>query len=397
MADKLSEDLRPASFRGVPFHVRSTDIGAGRRTQVHDYPQRDKPYVEDLGRATRELQFTGFLVGVDYVEQANTLLGALETAGPAELVHPWFGTMTVSLKELGKVSFDGGLGEAAISMSFVESGDLEFPAATDSTEAQTCLAAEALEEDALADFTENFSIDGFPDFVSDLASLDISSVFEFIGGGSIPGLDVLGFVDRLPGALQDAIDFISDPSALGETLLGYVGLAGFAGSALRWASLVRSLVRLVDSDKLANPVASVVYTPSRQQAYQNTLAIKSFARQALLAQAVGASSLMPATVHEETIAVRNELTAALDAESLTASDAVYGALIAARAAVWKDLTTRARDSARLTTLTPKETLPALVVAYDYYEDAGRDSEIVTRNGIRHPGFVPADPLKVLTR
>ncbi len=61
------------------------------------------------------------------------------------------------------------------------------------------------------------------------------------------------------------------------------------------------------------------------------------------------------------------------------------------------MTTRARDSARLTTLTPHEVTPALVVAYDYYEDATRDADIVARNQIRHPGFVPPIALKVLTR
>ena len=69
----------------------------------------------------------------------------------------------------------------------------------------------------------------------------------------------------------------------------------------------------------------------------------------------------------------------------------------ARAAVWRDLTTRARENARLTTLTPTEVSPALVLAYDYYEDASREADIVARNGIRHPGFVPVEPLRVITR
>lgn len=66
MAEKLSKNLRPASWRGVPFQVDSTDMGAGRRTQLHEYPQRDKPWVEDLGRAAREVAFDGFVTGADY-------------------------------------------------------------------------------------------------------------------------------------------------------------------------------------------------------------------------------------------------------------------------------------------------------------------------------------------
>ena len=52
----LTEQLQKASFRGVPFEVTSASLTAGRRTVVHEYPQRDKPYVEDLGRASRKLR-----------------------------------------------------------------------------------------------------------------------------------------------------------------------------------------------------------------------------------------------------------------------------------------------------------------------------------------------------
>lgn len=41
--------LRPASFRGASFGVESHQTEQGRRTQVHEYPGRDDPYVEDLG------------------------------------------------------------------------------------------------------------------------------------------------------------------------------------------------------------------------------------------------------------------------------------------------------------------------------------------------------------
>jgi prophage DNA circulation protein len=34
------------------------------------------------------------------------------------------------------------------------------------------------------------------------------------------------------------------------------------------------------------------------------------------------------------------------------------------------------------------TLPALVVAHRVYGDATRADEIVSRNRVRHPGFVP---------
>jgi len=152
---------------------------------------------------------------------------------------------------------------------------------------------------------------------------------------------------------------------------------------------------LAGNSNFSQPVAPAVTTPASQQQYLNTVATNALARRALLVQAVGLSCVVPATVHDDTIALRNNLSAALDAEALTASDAVYQALTDARAKVWIDLTSRAKNAARLTTITPPETMPMLSVAYDYYADATRDAEIIQRNNVRHPLFVPVAPLKVL--
>ena len=399
MADqtKLAANLQPASFRGVAFHVETQDMGAGRRTQLHEYPQRDKPYVEDLGRATRELSFEAFVVGADYIDQVKKLLGAFESSGPGTLVHPWLGSMRVSLKDLGRVRTNSALGYASVSVSFIESGDLEFPAAGDSTAAQSRFAAQAIEVSAIDSFTENFSIDGVQDFVATAAEGSLASVMNLVAGGEIPGLDVLGYADQASGALDDMLGLVSSPFELGSSISSFFSLVPLSGAGLNWNSVLGALMRLWSSPTLADPVAPSIYTPSRQQAYINTRATNALVRQSVLAQAVGISSLIAASVLDEAVDSRNRLCAALDNECLTAPDAVYTALQDGRGKVWKDLTVRSRDSARLATLQPPMTAPALVLAYDYYEDAARDGDIVSRNRIRHPGFVPPDPLRVLTR
>jgi len=419
MADKkkLADSLRPASFRGVPFQVATADLGAGRRTQLHEYPQRDKPYVEDLGRATRDLAFTGYVVGDDYVDQANKLLAALEEYGPGDLVHPWFGTLRVSLKDSARVSFDGSLGVARFTMAFVESGDLEFPTAESSTQVESRLAASDLESIAVESFSDQFTIKGFQDFVAAAATGNLGDMLGIISSSEVG--KVLGYANSLAATVSTAIALISNPSALGWKVMGALGLSGLATTVAAWSAIVRSISR-VGASSLSDPAAPLVYTPSRQQAFVNACAVDALGRQALIAQAVGASSLVgtridspgaglsqgvvaggaavrPLISFTEMVAVRDELIAVIDQESMIASDKVYHALMKARAAVWKDLTTRARENARLTTLTPNEVLPALVLAYDYYEDANREADIVARNGIRHPGFVPVEPLRVITR
>ena len=58
------------------------------------------------------------------------------------------------------------------------------------------------------------------------------------------------------------------------------------------------------------------------------------------------------------------------------------------------INTRLEQSARIIQRTPDEVLPALVLAATWFDNAARDADIIRRNAITHPGFVPVIPLKV---
>jgi prophage DNA circulation protein len=128
----------------------------------------------------------------------------------------------------------------------------------------------------------------------------------------------------------------------------------------------------------------------------NRDAITALVRRAVLVQAAGMSAAVPVRVYDDGVALRGSLTGALEAESYTANDTVYPALQDLRVKVHADLTARLRDSARLRDVVPREVVPALVMAYDLYEQPGRDEEIILRNRLRHPGFVPVEKMKVLS-
>lgn len=60
----------------------------------------------------------------------------------------------------------------------------------------------------------------------------------------------------------------------------------------------------------------------------------------------------------------------------------------------RHLTQVAASGVQLVNVTPTETTPAVVLAYQRFGDATREGEIVQRNKINHPGFVPAVPIQV---
>ncbi|MNQ86556.1 hypothetical protein D3C85_1017540 [compost metagenome] len=60
----------------------------------------------------------------------------------------------------------------------------------------------------------------------------------------------------------------------------------------------------------------------------------------------------------------------------------------------RHLTEVARSGVGLRVYAPAETVSALVLAHALYGDALRSGEIVARNRVHHPGFVPATELQV---
>ena len=77
------------------------------------------------------------------------------------------------------------------------------------------------------------------------------------------------------------------------------------------------------------------------------------------------------------------------------SDDVRRSVSSVRTAVVQHVKQAASELPGVTTATPASTLPALVIAHDLYDDIKRDAEIVARNHLARPGFVPALPIEVL--
>ena len=83
------DSLQAASFRGVPFEVMADSVPVGRRVQVHEFVQRDTPYAEDLGRATRQRLCSeiGWTEGGEHLGQAGRRHGRLRWASAVQAVR----------------------------------------------------------------------------------------------------------------------------------------------------------------------------------------------------------------------------------------------------------------------------------------------------------------------
>lgn len=403
-----ADELRPATFRGVGFSVVGADVSVGRRTVLHEYPQRDTPATQDLGRAAREWTVEGFVVGADYVARVDALLTALESPGPGKLVHPWHGEQMVVLKEKARVRYEMALRVATVTMQFVEAGVALYPEANASTPQRARMAAAAVESAAVGSFAAKFSVRGKPDWVRAAATGDLGQMLGLVSTSQVGR--VLGLADGIASTLSTAAGMLSSPATLGWSVVGALGLSGLAGTVAAWRHVARAIAQLPGGWSGGSSGSMVGSTAERQAAQSNSAAVWALGRQVLLAQAVGASSLAGTAVDvagagltvgvagasgglaittADMLAVRAGVLSAIAAElALGPDDAVAAALQDAAAAVRADLTARAKTAVQLVQLTPPGTMPALALAHELYADPLRADELVVRNRIARPLHVP---------
>lgn len=415
----LSEQLQPASFRGVPFEVEASGITVGRRTVVHEYPQRDRPYVEDMGRATRNITLQCFVVGGDYLEQAQALMHELEEPGPGTLVHPWLGEMEVTITSVSELQFDQGLGVASVTITATEAGDLEFPAVTADEDTEALEAADAVEKSAVDKFCEDFDLSTINDWVDSALEGSLLDALNFVSAGDLGKL--FDYAEGVANLADKAMALLStDPKIFATRLAGALGLSRWATTVSAWRGVAKSLKNLCKHDKLkartkayaerkGEPMSDVTRQVMKSQA-----AIETLVRQLLIAQMVGVSTLVATSKdvsspdgeedtrtttrsYDEIVELRDELCQVLDDELLMEeNDKMYQVLDEARTAIFDVLTHKADALQHVVIVKPDDVFPAVVLAYDYHDDAGRDLEIARRNSVEHEGFCPASELRVLS-
>lgn len=436
MTKTWRDDLLPASFRGVKFLIEQATVPVGRKGQLHEYPQRDEPFFESLGKQSQVHKVSAFVIGDDCFERRDKLLEALEKEGPGELVHPWLGRMQVDVGEcdLSHSRPEGGM--ARLELTFYPSKPRKFPTGTANTQQQVVKSSETLLQSALRRYKAAMAL-------VDKARINmiglrngLSNVYAIIQRQFTP---FLGLFTNLSGFIQS---LVNSPSALSALFSSY--FSDFSTSGLFRTGVSRSSNSSSSSGQGASGTGAVTapsYRSSVAVASQHAEAVTSIntvtpaggadttvaaqavadlVQDALLVQVALIISEMPVAtqpvtvestpsidhqavqpverpevpVADDVIELRDALSEAIWDASLKADPEHYQALNTLRQALVKHLTAVAASGVRLVDITPAETLPALVLAYRRFGDATRAGEVVQRNRIQHPGFVPAVPLKI---
>lgn len=438
MASIFSKTLRQCSYKGVPFQAAAVTKTIQRRQVLHEYPQRDIPYLEDLGKGATLYKVTAFLVGDNCVAQAKRLEKALLTVGAGTFVHPWDGALTVSVYQASNISYSNlELRYCSLDITFVEAGELGYPNKLADGPTLARQLADKLGLSAVSDFVESFKQTAAYKLVQAAINGTLLETLGIISDAEIA--QILGFVDEVTTFAEQAIGLLTDePRGFAEKLSSVLGLARFASVETRWSGIVNQISQLTTSEELnrrTNQFAQIpaVVSNIEAESLQDSAAVETLTRQLLLANAIGASTLIgtsldttaivdidqsgsgdtsedsgedsersdPDTVTtsvDELLEVRDHLIASIDNElqNPLISDGLFINLLQARSVVFSILTSKAEGLSRLLSIETPQIEPSLVLAYDYYDDASRSDEIETRNRVIHGAFCPSE-LRILSK
>jgi prophage DNA circulation protein len=419
------------SFRGVEFFCSSATSDIGRRTVTHEFPGKDTPFVEDLGRAASKYRLEAYVLGADYITKRDRLRREFQTAGPGELVHPFWGRFTVVVD--GRVqlveNFDQG-GMAKFTLNVVEyaiGASTVIPAVPNTVMALTAKAAVAVTASTSA-FVKVFAVLGYVSNVATQAVAVVTGVTDTLNSIRNRVNSVLNRIDTIGESINSFRNAISSlvnlPSSLAEglsvslsnvlasvTTLGsewdsYFGEGETPGSTAgtplyaptaaspangdERVKLLRASAQTVNDyvDSL-DPVAET--TPTRERQNINQAAIALLVKECVIVAACTSVAEVAYTSAGAALDTRDWLVDAIDdLTELMDDDASYAAFAALRAALVAHLTKTATDLPKLASYTPLRTVPALVLSQELYGSIDLAQDVIERNNVRNPVFVPGE-------
>lgn len=420
------DQLLPASFRGVPFHVDSIEHHAGDNVVLREYPFQDLPTVFRMGEAAEEIKFSAYVIGDDYTDQRDKLREVL--TGDGVLVHPTAGSMRVfvagkyTIKEAPTT--EGGL--ARFDLTFVRAEPRRYPQGVTNTPQESFRKAELAKAAAKDAFAAQWVLKEKPGWAADLAVNRIKDAVAATWSKLARVTQGLGdFTSTVIGnyqALNSGLnDLVRTPRLLADQIatlfelptdLSQAAARDFQ-AAFSWVFNLDKRLRKTDFEVSVMPAvgaglvmygtghADAVGTESATRVLLASLTAASDQLIESLATAayVQATATVELANYDEALALRRTVSEQItrlmtEASAAPASNTMPGSswhdgMLGLQTAALRDLQVRSRDLVRLTGYTPQSWQPVWYISYQLFGTAAYADEILLMNPhIRNPLLVP---------
>jgi prophage DNA circulation protein len=407
------DKVRQATYKGIPFTVVSTQVGFGRRGTLHEYPFRDKPYAEDLGRKAREITVQGFIddftdpTAADYIELRDRLIDAIENNNQTgTLILPTVGEFIVRPAEGNSISFNNSQGgRETFTLAFVEAGESELPVGTVNTKETTKRGAFALTSGAGVEAATKTVLTQDPDTGVDESK---GILDRFIGGidraietGEQVADELDVFQQTFNRYKADARDLLFTPAdywtRTGDMLKSFRNVYQDTGLEAGFQALVS--IFKTDTESLPNGI-TVITADKEAQATNNQLLNDTFRNQLVAEMA----DITAEQTFESVDAINRRkkdylgiFDQQIESAGINRDQFQRNLLIELRSNVLARLNDAGQGLPEEVTFEMKRSTPLVVVANEVYGDATRGEEVGDRNQVINPILPPAyEDLNILS-
>jgi prophage DNA circulation protein len=368
------DELLPAEYRGVAFATKGHDLSGGQRLVVHEFPLRNTPEIQDLGSKAREIELDAVLVGADYMARRNALLAALTAGGSGRLVHPWWGVLTVFVRDWRETEQHDGAGQAGFRITFVDAGRGLVSAPLEDTAVVVATHAAALTTTSIG------RVASLPRLAPGIALVARINTLKSLASG------LRGLTQQLRGLANSAVigplsDLLRTLQTVEREINTLANLPDELGAVVaKLSGGIFDLLIRQDAEgafELAQTAA-----PAPADAISTALAIQYHA-----AAATALASITP-DHKPAALALQQRWLQRLYLLQDTATDPEYTAMQDLAQSVVAHIQRIAGLAHERVVDVPVATLPAVVLAWQYYGSLDLADDLVLRNRVAHPGFVP---------
>ncbi len=390
------DNLRDASFKGIKFFVDTSELSAGRKTVVHSFPDKDNPnFIEDQGKATRIYNIEAFVIGDDYLITKDRLIRACEDKEIGVLIHPFYGKKKVKLIGTARIReniTDGGM--AIITMSLSETEEIQFPIQQLSTISELINAVTSA-----IDSVNNTLLD-----VYDVLNTPATILNESLSiiDSTIETLNTVKKISNINESYQRSIDKLQSRVDLLQLTAGglvddFTGIFGISSSEVSTTpSTISGGQEDANQNVLLNNIQeNLGIIDSRKTLKidsndENTIALQNYIIEIALVAGINSVINMEFISSDQANETQNKLIEEIDfLLDNSTNDVTLQNFADLKTALINDIINRGSNLPTLEILRLEAVANSLSLSYKLYKDLDRVDEILARNAILHPGFIPA--------
>jgi prophage DNA circulation protein len=386
-------------YKGIAIAIDSASVDGGRKTAIKQFPSRDTQSVEDLGLRPRKYSLEIVIndkQDQDYFAYRNSLLAALESKGPGELIHPLYGrienvvAVSYSLNEVFN-SF----GDTTVSVDFEVNENTGIPVSSANVVTEISISNDAVQEAVALDISEDFVV---TESFSGNFSAAVDKVNEIIDQAREATSFVGEAAEKLNefsaeiGQLSANVNaLVSNPLQLSQAFTSLFNSVNglYASSRATFETFVGFFgFGNADTDILQN-------TAGRIQRKKNNDVLNG----AVAASSLGYSYLASVKIDYQTTREIDELTARLDAQyeqvqQSGASQEVKDAITDMRVIVLQSLDQVRVNTPRIITIDTNPTT-IRILGFNYYGNDEQGQVLSELNDISDVSFIQGE-IQVLT-